>query len=498
MSTTLTANGAVALSSTGNPIVDTFVMMNRGVSDDFIKTHLDACWKFDPSKTLSLIFHSRDRAFGKKEKQISNRAMVWLKRHKPKTYEKNIINYINKYGRWKDIIYIGCKNNDMSLEIKLICDQLKADKSKLNTIAKNTISICAKWAPTEGDKYDQTHNIAHMIADNLFPDDKKKMEKYRKEYTTPLRKHINIVESYMASNRWTSISYDKVPAVASRRLRNAFKKHDPEGYTKYLAKVASGKAKMKVTGLLPHELIAYYFNDNVQEADETIELQWKELLQNIKSQGHFKNMIPVVDVSGSMTQMYNNIQPIWVSIAIGIIAAECSEGPFAKKMIPFHKTPSFYTLKGNTLYEQVKYIKKMPAGLNTNLEAVFDLILDEAKKFEIPPELMPSTVPILSDMQFDAASSDEDITEQTLHQTIINKYSGTPYKPPKIIYWNMGMQCDAAFQVNTVSDNVAIISGFSEQLLTAFMNKSELNITNVIYEILAKYEKEGVIDSDEI
>jgi hypothetical protein len=73
---------------------------------------------------------------------------------------------------------------------------------------------------------------------------------------------------------------------------------------KNMAKVRSGEAKINVTGILPHELANYYVNlRNTQdeyEENETIELQWKSIVDNVKNSGILGNSLAIVDLSGSM------------------------------------------------------------------------------------------------------------------------------------------------------------------------------------------------------
>jgi hypothetical protein len=497
---TTTENGAIMHSSSSNPIVDFFMLFVRGVSDEFIETHMQTCWLFDPVKTIALIFNARDRENGKKEKNISNRALIWLKRNKFNTYAKNLHTYVTKYGRWKDVAYIALKHKTHGFEAKLFADQLRVDKDKLADPAKcHEITLCAKWVSSEHDKIDRECNLAHDIAEELFPDDPKKMEKFRKEFLSPLRKQIDIIERYMSANKWKDIKYDRVPAVASKRLRHAFEKHDPTGYAKFLQQVASGEKKIKVTGLLPHELVAYYLQNNVKQPDETIELQWKQLVENIKSKGILDNMLAIVDTSGSMTREFYGIQPIYVSISLGILIAECNTGFFHKKIISFHSNPTPFIIKGNTLFEQVKHISdNLPAGYDTNFEEVFNYLIKSAQKFNIPPGNMPNKIICLSDMQFNEAATEKTISDETLHQTIIKKYENTGYNPPKFIYWNLSSEHNAVFPVQSLTENVAMISGFSEQLLKVFMNNDDFNAEKIVYDILKEYEPFVEIDQEDM
>ena len=477
---TQTENGANALSSTGNSFVDFFVMLSRGISTDTITKYMDECWSKDPKKTVAIVFNARDRQNGKKEKNISNRCMIWLRRKKNNTYCKNILNYINKYGCWKDIVYISIKNPiNSDYEIDLIAKQLKEDKK--NLLENKNISLCAKWASSQQDKNDKQTNTAHLIANKLFPDDNKKMEKYRKEYLTPLRKRIEIIESKMTANQWNEINYDKVPSIAMKKLNKAFMKHDAERYQQYLDSIKNNEKKMKIAGILPHELVKYYLDSN--DYNETIELQWTALLDNVKSQGILKNMLPILDASGSMYNTKGSVAPIYPALALGILISKCVEGPFANKVIAFSEKPSIFEIKGETLFEQVQYIKNnIPVGLNTNFEAVFDLIITTAIMFNIKQEQMPETIVCLSDMEFDTACSlNNDISNsETLHKYIIKKYDSTIYKSPKFIYWNFNSEHDNIFPISTKSENVAMISGFSEQLLKVFMTNIDFNPENII------------------
>jgi hypothetical protein len=496
--TSLTTNGAVALQSTGNHIVDFFMMFVRGIDDDVIDKYMTKCWQMDPKKTVAVIFNARDRQNGKKEKNVSNRAMIWLKKNKYYTYCKNLTKYVTKYGRWKDALYIAtkCPEHTHEFETKLVADQLKADKDALNL--GQSVSLCAKWASSENDKFDKNFKLAHKIAEHLYTSDEPKMmQKYRQEYLAPLRKQIEIVESYMTQNRWKQIQYDKVPSIATKRLKNAFTKHDPEGYAAFLQQVSSGEKKIKVTGILPHELVKYYI-DTENTTDETIELQWKALVENVKSQGTFKNMLAVVDTSGSMYSGGSaSARPIDVSIALGLLISECCEGSFHRKILPFCDKPTLFEVKGNTLLEQVTYIKTyLQDGMSTNFEAVFDLLIDTGVMYDVLADKMPTKIVVLSDMQFDDADQNTVLNEETLHQTIIKKYQDTPYTPPQFIYWNLNGTNDGTFPVKAVADGVAMISGFSEQLLKVFMNNDKFDAEQIVYEILLPYENE--VDIDEL
>jgi hypothetical protein len=546
---TCTENGAIALDTSGSPIVDYFMMYTRTLEKEQSYEYIEKCWKVSPEKTVAIIFNGRDRLKGKKEKRVSNQAMLWLRENKPYTYMNNILTYINKYGRWKDLLNI-CYENEVDgmihkhYELTLFADKLRDDlvdlncetessafaafaasadtedtKEKATKVKKVSISLCAKWAPSENDRNDQRKHFAKKIATILYGrDDDKKMEKYRKEYLAPLRKKINIIEALMCNNEWDKINYECVPGVASRRLHKAFSNHDSERYCEYLAKVRSGDAKINVTGILPHELANYYVNlRNTQdeyEENETIELQWKTILENVKSCGILGNSLALIDLSGSMFSASNGSIPAQVAISLGIITSLCCNGMFKNKFITFSADPELvslipdelykeYTDKGidPSLYTCFKSLIDVDYGYNTDFVKSCDMIIKYGKDNNINDEDMPKKLFIFTDMQFDEATTDnnkENNGIETLYKTIVKMFKEAGYTAPKFIFWNLNSSHKQSFPVNCKTEGTAMISGFSEQLLKIFMTYDEFKPDLIVDEILAQYLPDITIYPTEI
>ena len=536
---TCTENGAIALDTSGSPIVDYFMMYTRTLEKEQSYQFLEKCWKVSPEKTVAIIFNGRDRLKGKKEKRVSNQAMLWLRDKKPYTYMSNIITYINKFGRWKDLLNICYENEGDGIiskhyELKIFADKLRDDITDLNIEAaeaaeaseakdkkKVNISLCAKWAPSENDRNDQRKHFAKKLATILYgKDDTKKMEKYRKEYLAPLRKKINIVEALMCNNEWDKINYECVPGVASRRLHNAFNKHDSVRYCEYLAKVRSGNAKINVTGILPHELANYYVNlRSTQDEDsysenETIELQWRTIVDNVKSCGILGNSLAIVDLSGSMFSASNGSIPAQVAISLGIITSQCCNGMFKNKFITFSDKPELvslipdelykeYTDKGTepSLYTCFKSMVNIDYGYNTDFVKCCNMIIKYGKDNNINDQDMPKKLFIFTDMQFDEATTDNDKETnciETLYRTIVKMFKAADYTAPKFIFWNLNSSHKQSFPVNCKTEGTAMISGFSEQLLKIFMTYDEFKPELIVEEILAQYLQDIVIDDTEI
>ena len=506
---TLTNNGGVSLKTTNNVIVDYFMLFMRDLDINTSYDYLEKCWKEDPKKTIAIIFNGRDRDKGKKEKRVSNDAMLWLRKNKFSTYVFNIRKYVEKYGCWKDLNYIAykLKSKDHNYELGLFADKLMEDKINLEN--NKSVSLCAKWASSENDKYDKRRQYAKKIASILYGSkDIHKMEKYRTEYLVPLRKQIDIVEAKLCAEMWGDIDYEKVPSVASNKLKNTFLKHDEQRYKKYLEDVRNNKKKINVKGILPHELVANYIKDsngdivnfdNIVEC-ETTELQWRTIVENVKKSGNLNNSISIVDLSGSMFNAANGSIPAQVAIALGIITAVCCQGQFNNKLITFSEEPEIIKLSDvendiPKLLDSIKIILKTNYGFSTDFIKCNQLIINYANLFNVPKENMPKKMFVFTDMQFNNASNNSRNLE-TVYKTIIKKYNDKNYDAPKFIFWNLNSDSREVFPVNCDTEGTAIISGFSEQLLKIFMLYDDFKPEIVINEILEPYMKEVILGDD--
>jgi len=516
---TTTDNGGIALKSTNNIIVDYFMLFMRDLDIKTSYDYLEKCWIEDPKKTVAIIFNGRDRDKGKKEKKVANDAMLWLRKNKFTTYLNNIKKYIEKYGCWKDLNYIGykLKSSDQKHELALFAYKLIEDKVNLSN--NKSVSLCAKWASSENDKYDKRRHYAKKIASIIYGSkDANKMEKYRKEYLVPLRAHIDIVEKKLCEQKWSDINYESVPAVASKNLKNTFIKHDEARYRQYLEDVKNNKKKINVTGILPHELVGNYIADlrcldNVPIC-ETTEMQWRTIIENVKNSGNFNNTISVVDLSGSMFNAENGTIPAQVAIALGIITSICCTGQFKNKLITFSEEPEIVNLSDKldkdtclipTLHECITNLLNIEYGFSTNFVKCNELIINYTKLLNVPQENMPKKMFVFTDMQFNNACSnqrnnfddnDPNNSLDTVYKTIVKKYKENNYDAPKFIFWNLNSNSKEVFPVNCNTEGTAIVSGFSEQLLKIFMNYDDFKPEFIVDEILAPYIKEVVICDD--
>ena len=464
MTTTLTENGALSYNTTTNARVDLFFKLTRDFhQNNNFKFFIEKSLNEDKLDTLKIIFNGRDSRGGKGDRESFLQAQEYLRQNYTDLWYKNV-HLFPEYGRYSD--WYEKFNNYTEEEKKYITEltvkQLKEDYQNMNEC--KSISLLAKWIPSE-DKRLNRSNLLIYICSELFNCNKITgfhLKKLRKEYITPLRAYLNIVESLMCQKKWDEIDFSKVPSCAMHKLKKAFERNSPYEFSNYLQQVESGQKKINASQIFPHDLVRIYLS-SYANIDRVAEAQWNEIVTSVKKLGTFNKSLVISDVSGSMTGT-----PMEVSIALGILIANITKEPFNNCLLTFSENPVFHIIPETaiTLKDKVDSVSKMGWGMTTNLTKVFDLILQRAINFKLKEDDMPEKLYIISDMQFN-----QTYDNQTNFSYIDNKYKEAGYKRPQIIFWNVRSNTTQDFPVDSSNEqDVALISGFSPSILKSVLN----------------------------
>ena len=186
-----------------------------------------------------------------------------------------------------------------------------------------------------------------------------------------------------------------------------------------------------------------------------------------------EDCIVVADGSGSMygtASGSTSIMAIEICDALAIYFAEQLKGVFHNKAITFSSRPRLIDLdKGKNLKEKLKIMLACNEVANTNIEAVFDMLLDMALSNEVPAEELPKQVLIISDMEFDEACSCNGWGgtmerwgrfNPTLFETIERRYEQVGYRMPRLIFWNVCGRTNTIPKVDH-EQGICLLSGFS-------------------------------------
>ena len=465
--TTTTENGAVAFNSTLNACLDAFgslgAMMRsneKNIIDIFEKAYNE-----NSVLALKMLFYMRDVRGGQGQRRVFRVILKWLAENYPLTVIKNFDNILF-YGRGDD--YLCLLDTDIAKDVCIyIAETLAIDCYKM--CKQEDVSLLAKWLPSENASSTETKRYAAIIRNNL-----KWTPKQYRIILSKLRKYIDVVERKMSTNQWANINYNTVPSKASLRYVNSFHKHDEIRYNQYVADLANGKANINAGALFPvdivHSVLSTVRCTTSLVLDAINNASWKALPNYFGDSE--ETGLCVVDTSASMSGI-----PYEVAVSLGIYCADKCRGPFAGKFITFSEKPTLETLKGNNITENVRGLKCINAG-NTDFEAVFDLILNTGKTYNVADSDMPKKLYIISDMQFDAARGTHSIysnyhTKKPFMQQMKEKYREAGYTMPTLIYWNVRQSNCGMFHTTFEGENCAVVSGYSPSLFKAIIEGTE-------------------------
>ena len=476
---TTTENGCGAHSSTGSANLDFFSSVVRDTPTETVVDKFSRAYLENPHLALQVLMNLRDRD-GKQEKKVSFDAFASLKGSAPRTYLKNLPGFI-ELGCWKDALVLcsmGAHPLVKDPELQLLAAQLAEDFAITSggsaSAAPKSISLAAKWSATEGCHFDKLFKAAHKLAALLGMN----MKQYR-QMLTALRTKLDVLERHESLNTWEEIKFSHVPATAMKKQKNAFQKHLPMEFRAYLADVIAGKAKMNSKGVQPHELIRPFMNYGSR--DPAIEAQWMSMIARLATAGLFKDAVAVSDVSGSMAGV-----PMEVSIALGLVVSELTAPPFKNRVITFSEVPTWHNVVGSTLRERVNSLSKAHWGGSTNFIAVFEMLLLEAQTYRLRPEQMIKKVFVFTDMQFNSANGASKSPYDTAFKVISAKYAAAGYALPQIVFWNL-RETHSSFPVQKDTPGVAMMSGFSAEMLKLFLDDVEMTPYNMMIRAVSKY-----------
>ena len=487
----VTENGALGYRTTQSALLDLNfqVASLRSQSEEEIVNAFIKAFYEDKRLAIKWLFFLRDVRGGLGERRSFRVIMNHLASTQPEL-SKKILHIIPYYGRFDDLLQIvsdsECSDEVSNEVVDAVRKQLDLDIQCMNDHEES--SLLAKWLPSANSKSKDTCSKGKMWAKLLYPNIKNSSHRektYRKQLSA-LRNYLDVVEVKMSSNNWDKIHYDHVPSKSNLIYKEAFMRHDMERRQAYLDAVNNGEAKVNSDVLYPHDIVLKYSSDNpwritVKPQDELLEVLWNNLPNTIED--NTQNVLVVRDGSGSMLMSVANnsrTSALHIATALAIYFSERIKGQFKDNFITFSSNPKLINLSNlDSLHDKLEKTYAEDECSNTDIEAVFNLVLTTAVKNKISQEEMPSTILILSDMEFNGSRMR---FNEKLFDVISKRYENNGYKLPRLVFWNLGSRT-GTIPVRTNELGVALISGFSTNLAKMVMS-NEIDPYKILLETL--------------
>lgn len=476
-----TENHGLKHVSTGSAVLDLFALggsyRTRSEADCIVL--FQKALAEDEVYALKCLFYLRDipgkgnGGCGQGERRFFRVCMRWLAKNHTEMVRRNIEN-IPLMGRYDDLYCLfgtPCEKDTL----KFIKHQLELD------VQTKTPSLLAKWLPSENTSSAETCRNGNIVRKYLNFSHKQ----YRKTLTI-LRKRINVLERLMSENRWSEIEFDKIPSKAGIKYKNAFARHDVEraraSKQTYENFAKDTTTKVNASTLYPYEIVnkvtngmnSWYGSRHLTDTDRNmINKYWRD--QKDWLNGKPCKMMCVCDTSASMRGT-----PLDVAISLSMYCAERLNGPFKNHYISFSRQAKLIEIVGTDFVDKVERIYKSNLCESTDLQCVFDLLLDVSKRSNTND--IPDTVVVISDMEINAAThsgtswyggnsyrndpwnrSFEWTNEnaQTMMEQMRLKWSRAGIKMPRLIYWNVNARNDTILDLGK---DVSYVSGMSPSI----------------------------------
>jgi len=459
----LTDNGGRTLATSLNKNVDFFFLAGasrgKGIEPQFM-----AAYNEDSETALRILQWMRDVRGGAGERELFRNLFLTLANSRS-VEARRILSKIPEIGRWDDV---------------LVAFGTKLEHDALDMIAYALVNeqngLCAKWMPRKGAAANKIRAYLRLTP---------------KTYRKLLVELSNTVEQKMCAKDWDAIEYGKLPSLAAARYQKAFHRNDETRYQSYIENLKKGEEKINAGAMYPYDVVKSL---NYGSSDVAIE-QWKALPDYLE--GNNQNILPVVDVSGSMICSAgggkSKTSCMDVAVSLGLYLSERNTGIFQDTFITFSGNPEMVTVSGD-LDQRHQQMRTANWGMNTNLQAVFETILSAAVKNGVPVEGMPSMLLILSDMEFDRcvsvgkvdssksywgsnASSNSEIT--TAMGMIEQQYKAAGYTMPQIVFWNLNSRAGNT-PVEYNKTGAALVSGFSPAIMKSLLGGVEITPESVM------------------
>jgi hypothetical protein len=471
-----TENGALAFRTTKSAVLDFFSNGGalRARDESSIINVFEKAFNENPLLATKALFYFRDVRGGQGERRTFRILLSHLARTRPEVVRVNLP-LIAEYGRWDDLYSLI--DTDLEEDMFTVIDvQLAEDMNSENP------SLLAKWLASENASSKTTKRYGRKTrqALNMSP------RQYRKTLSA-IRTRIGLVEQAISQNQWNEVQYDKIPSKAGLQYRKAFYRHDAERYAHFLEEVKAGTKTINAGTLYPYEIVekcgySYWSRNNSNTDTATLDAMWNAL-PNYFGENEIRGLV-VADTSGSMGG-----RPLDVSISLAIYTAERNSGPFANKFITFSARPRLQSVEGNTISEKVQNLARADWDMNTNVKAVFDLILSTAKKSGASQDELPTHLYIVSDMEFDSA--DRSGVNERLFQTIEREYAEAGYKMPFLVFWNVNSRNDQ--QPMTMDQRgFQMVSGCSPSIFTSLLSNKATSAYDLMLEVLNQERYEAI------
>lgn len=503
--TTLTENGAVTNVTTGNAIVDQFGKAGNFRGRPIAEVFADQAqiWADNAEAALRFPFYLRmitrkvkvnannetDKVQnGQGARDESFKRLLWIAKEHIDAFNNNIW-ALPLVGSWKDMWTLmfydineatNVVNRKTIYEIiaqGLLCDTHVDLVKKYMPRIKSQSKCKTPWTKI-------TNNLAKEFAEHMGLSYKE----YNKLKTSG---NGHDFQKLICSRNYDALNWSHIPGralnllVTSKFLSNHNLKDE---YTKWIM----AQPVAKFTGyvfelarkLREARSVRGYYTDRKDipiEVKHTLDAQFEGLVDKARADGKItENVWCCLDTSGSMSRRAEGIKDITcedIASSLALFFADLNTGPFHNKVIMFDNVSYPYDMKGESFCDRIMNLPSVGCG-GTNFQSAVDEIIKIRKEHpEIPLEQYPTTILVVSDMQFNPVSYGwrSSRTEPTNYEYSVRSlktvFPSDFVDNMKWIWWDCASRRTQDFAATIQDSGCYFFSGFDGSIISMLMNE---------------------------
>lgn len=500
--TFFTENGAISHATTGSALLDYFSKCGtyRDRKQAEVNPDMDKIWAESPQLALMIIFYMRlitrrTSGFfssetvqkGQGARDEFRKALRWLAQRHPEVLKKNLW-LVPEAGRWsdlwhEDVIDMMPREAVYGLVRRGMEDDFHGD-------------LVAKYLPRIRSA-SQTHTERHRKLNDWARGFVKWLgwsaRDYRRFKSNPERS-AHAFQRKMCAGLWDEIDFSRIPGralfqlVSHRGREDKLTMIERHGQSDRFMQWMKTQPTAKFSGYA-YELYQAARKGNITPLQKlTYDRQFEGLVAKAKEDrgGITENVWCALDTSGSMgAQVTKGTSALDVCLGLGLYFSALNEGAFKDHVVMFDSTSRMLQLKGNFTDRVKKLSRTTTAWGSTNFQSVIDLICQvRRQKPHVPIEDFPSTLLVVSDMQFNPVGGNT----QTNYQAAVKKLAQVGLPPIKIVWWWVtGRGRD--FPSTIGDEGVTLIGGFDGAILELLLGQAKPTRPEDIGKMPTPYEQ---------
>lgn len=510
--TALTENGAMSYKSTGLALTDQFAKAGTARGRDYSEVWNEQAQLWNENKELALRFPFYLRLITRKSNLLDDTAtekvqrgqgardeafkrLLWVAAFHEDEFYRNLW-VLPIVGSWKDlwVLMSMAMNDSMPVSFKLNANKF-FEVIAQGIHSNSHVDLVKKYMPRlrSNNKCKTDWAIATNTLAKMFREFVGWTPKEYRQFKSTGRAHS--FQREICAGRFDTINWSLIPGKALLNLVSG-KFLSNHGLTDSYVKWLKSQPAVKFNGYafeLGHKLVGR----PSLATTITVDKQFESLLATGNADGGAinGNVLCALDTSSSMTcpVTSNGVTAYDVCVSLGIYFSSLNKGAFYNTVAMFDNVSRLLKLQDGTFSEKLNQIRSASTAWGgTNFQSLIDLIVETRRKNpNIPLEDYPTTLLVVSDMQFNPSNSYSYgkygvAQEQTNYEAAMSKlrtvFPEEFVENFKIVWWFCSAQTRPNGRklddVPSTIDNKGtfVVSGFDGAIISALLG--DAGITN--------------------